>query len=166
MDLMVGATLFTHIFLNYLFIAILTYRIHVISARPEFSTPELFPYFRVKSEDLFCGNTLYDLHNHPWRKNRDALDEKMDVVFIGTNLNEMDLKAFPYSYTYLLQRILYLFGEYPSPVLRGTHDVVKQQRFIVSLEDMLAHPYILPRSRASRNLLIELAFQRWTPRKH
>ena len=155
MDLMVGATLFTHIFLNYLFIAILTYRIHVISARPEFSTPELFPYFRVTSEDLFCGNTLYDLHNHTWRKNRDTLDEKMDVVFIGTNLNEVDLKPFPDPHTHFLQRVFYFFGKYLPSVLRWTYDVVKQQRLIVSLEDMLAHPYILPRSRASRNLLIE-----------
>jgi hypothetical protein len=83
----------------------------------------------------------------------------MDVVFIGADLNEMDLKPFPDSHTYIFQGILYLLGKDSSSALRWTYDVVKKQRLIVSPEDMLAHADILPRSRASRNLLIEKATQ-------
>ena len=64
--LMIYASLLPNIFFNNFLVAILTYRIGVISARPKFPTPELFLHLRVNMENLFGGNAFNDLNNGLW----------------------------------------------------------------------------------------------------
>ena len=92
------------------------------------------------------------------------------MIFIGSNLHEMDLVSFPDSHADLFQGILHRFGNYPPPVLHGAYYVIEKERLVVPLEDMFAHPPILlhgmdhsdvlqkrrPRSRAARNVLIQI----------
>jgi hypothetical protein len=155
MNLMICAALLPNVFLNDFLVTVLAYRVRIISAGPELATPEHFPHFRVESENLFCGNALYDLDNHVRGESRNALNEKVYVIFICTNLYESDLKPVFYAHAQLFQRILHLLAEYLSPIFSAAYNVIKKQGLVMSLQDMFTHSYILPRSRASRNLLIE-----------
>jgi hypothetical protein len=80
-----------------------------------------------------------------------ALHQKMHVIFICAYLYKMHLVPLPYSHAYVRKRVLHFSGKHLSPILRRADEVVKQQRFVVSFEDMFTHTAILPRSRASRN---------------
>ena len=67
----------------------------------------------------------------------------MNVVFIGSNLHEMNLVSFGNAHTDLFQGILHRFGKYLPPVLRRAYYMVEKERLAVSLEDMFAHASIL-----------------------
>ena len=63
MNLPVCTALLLNIFFNHFLIAVLAYRVGIVSARPELTAPEHLLHFRVKPEDFFCGDALYDLDN-------------------------------------------------------------------------------------------------------
>ena len=167
MNLMIGAALLPNIFFDHFLITVLTYRVGIISTRPEFPTPEFFLHFRVKPEDFFCGNALYDLHNSLWGKNRDALDKKMNMVFVSSDLNKMHLVSFTDTHTNFFEYIFHFFRKDLFSILCRTHHMIKEKGLVVPLKDMFTHPPILlqnditmsrkdiPRSRAARNVLIQ-----------
>ena len=155
MNLMVCATLFPHIFPYRLLIPVLTDGIRVESTRPEPSSPQYFSYLRVANKYLLGGYALCDLSNAGWRQLGHALNEEMHMVLICAYLNEVHLVSISDSPTYVRQGMFHGFGKNLSPIFRRAYEVVEQQRFIVSPEDMFAHTAILPRSRASRNYLIK-----------
>lgn len=140
---MVGAALLPNIFYDHLLIAVLAYCVGIISTRPEFPTPEFFSHFRVKPEDFFCSNALYGLYNSLWGKNRDALDEKMNMVFVSSDLDEMHLVSFTDTHTNLFECIFHFFRKDLSSILCRTHYMIKEEGLVVSLKDMFTHPPIL-----------------------
>ena len=149
MDLPVCAALFMNILSDHFLIAVLTDGVRVIPARPELSTPEHLLDFGMTAEDLLCSNALDGLNDGRGRHHRDALDEKMDMVFIRPDLDEMDLMSFSYSHTHLFERHLHFFRKDLSSVLGRTDDVVEKQGLVMPFEYMFAHPPILPLSRSS-----------------
>ena len=153
MDLPVCAALFMNILSDHFLIAVLTDGVRVIPARPELSAPEHSLDFGVTTEDLSCGNALDGLYDSRGRHHGDALDEKMDMVFIRPDLHEMDLVSFSYFHTDLFEGYLHLFRKHLSSVLCRTDNVVEEQRLVMPFEYMFAHPSILPLSRS-----LELCF--------
>ena len=67
----------------------------------------------------------------------------MHVIFIRSNLHEVDFVSFRNSHADLFQRILHCFGKYLPSIFRWTHYMVEEERLVVSLEDMFAHSPIL-----------------------
>ena len=67
----------------------------------------------------------------------------MHVILIGSNLHEMNLVSPRNTHADLFEGIFDCFGKYLPPVLRRAYDMVKEERLVVSLEDMFAHSPIL-----------------------
>ena len=169
MDLSVRAALFMNVLSDYFLVAVLTDGIGIVPARPKLSAPEHLLDFGVNAEDLLCGNALDGLHDCGGRQHGDALDEKMDMVFIRPDLDEMDLVSFSYFHADLFEGYLHLFRKHLSSVLGRTDKVVEKKRLVMPFEYMFAHPPILPlswslepcfqkrppRSGAARNVLIQ-----------
>ena len=153
MDLPVRAPLFMNILSDHFFITVLTDGVRIIPARPELSTPKHFLDFGMSAEDLLCSDALDSLNNCGGRHPGDALDEKMDMVFIRPDLDEMHLVSFSYSHTHLFERHLHFFRKNLSSVLGRTDDVVEKQGLVMPFEDMFAHLPILSLSRS-----LELCF--------
>ena len=148
MDLPVCAPLFMNVLSDHFLVTVLTDGIRVIPARPELSAPEHLLDFGMTPEDLLCGNALDGLNDCRGRHPGDALDEKMDMVFIRPNLDEMDLVSFSYSHAHLFGRYLHSFRKDLSSVLGRTDDVVEKQGLVMPFEHMFAHLPILPLSRS------------------
>ena len=153
MDLLVCAALLMNVLSDHFLITVLTDGVRVIPARPELSTPEHLLDFGMTAEDLLCGNALDGLNDGRGRHHGDALDEKMDMVFIRPDLDEMDLVSFSYSHAHSFERYLHFFRKDLSSVLGRTDNVVEKQRLVMPFEDMFAHLPIVPPSRS-----LELCF--------
>ena len=149
MNLPVCTALLLNIFFNHFLVTVVAYRVRVVSARPELTTPEYLLDFGMCAEYFLRRDALDDLDNCLWGHHGDTLNEKVDMVFICPNLHEMDLMSFPYPRTYLLQSIFDFFRKDLPPVFRRADDVVEQEGLVVSLENMFAHPFILPEAAAS-----------------
>lgn len=65
------------------------------------------------------------------------------MIFIGSNLHEMDLVSFRNSHADLFQGILHCLGNYLPPVLRWAYYMVDEERLVAPLENMFAHSPIL-----------------------
>ena len=153
MELVVCTALFMNILPDHFLVTVLTDGIGVIPTRPELSTPEHLLDFGVTAEDLPCSNALDGLNDRRGGHPGDALDEKVDMVFIRPNLDEMDLVSFSYFHADLFERYLHLFRKHLSSVLSWTDKVVEKKRLVMPFEYMFAHPPILPLSRS-----LELCF--------
>ena len=112
MNLPVCTALFMNILSDHFLITVLTDGVRVISARPELSTPQHLLDFGMTAKDLLCSDALDGLNDGRGRHHGDALDEKMDMVFIRPDLDEMDLVSFPYSHADLFEAYLHLFREH------------------------------------------------------
>ena len=143
MNLMICAALLPNVFFNDSLIAVLAYRVRIVSAAPELAAPEHLLHFRMNFEDLFCGNALYDLDHRVGREHGNALNKKVYMIFISTDLNKTDLEPVTDFHAHLFQGALHGFGKNLSPVFRRTHDVVEKDRLVVPLEDVFAHSSIL-----------------------
>ena len=143
MYLMIGSALFLHVLLDHLFIAVLSYGVRVVAACPELSSPEHFLHLCMRVEYLLGGEAFNDLHDHFRGHHGNTLDEEMHVVLVGSNLHEMNLVSFRNAHADLLQSIFHCFGKYLSSVFCRAYDMVKEERLVVSLEDMFTHPPIL-----------------------
>ena len=69
------------------------------------------------------------------------------MVFIGSDFEKMDFVPQRHIQTYLLQRFRGFFGKHIPTVFDWDDYVVQKQRLVVTLFNVLAHLYILPRSK-------------------
>ena len=102
----------------------------------------------MTAKDLLCSDALDGLNDGRERHHGDALDEKVDMVFIRPDLDEMHLVSFSYSHAHLFERHLHFFRKDLPPVLGRTDDVVEKQGLVMPFEDMFAHLPIVPLSRS------------------
>lgn len=77
------------------------------------------------------------------------------MVFIRSNLHEMDLMSFCNSQTDFFECILHVFRKNLSSILGRAYNVVKEESFVVSLKNMLAHPFIFTPNREPVAMLLE-----------
>lgn len=151
MDWPVCAALLMNILSDYFLIPILADGVGIESARPELSAPEHFLDFGVAAEDFLRGDALDGLNYRCRRHHGDALDEKMDVVFIRPDLDEMYLMAFSYPHTDIFERHLHCFRKDLSSVLGWTYNMVEKQSLVMAFENMFTHTLILPQARVAGN---------------
>ena len=144
MYLMIRSALLLHVLLDYPFIAILSYGVHVVAACPEPPSPEHLLYLCMHAKYLPGSDALDDLYDRRRLHHGNTLGEEMHVILVGTNLHKMDLVSLRNTHADLFQGILRCFRKYLPPVFCRAYDVVEEERLVVSFEDVFAHSPILP----------------------
>ena len=147
MKLFVVLALTLNVFPNHVLIAMLPNRACEISIGPELSTLQLLLHLWASLEYLFRGQAFYQRHELCYTIGRNRLHQKMNMVFVGTNLQKLNLIPICYLKTDFLQYFVYMWIENRSPVFRRKHQVIQQYRDIVTLMNVLAHEPILRRKR-------------------
>ena len=90
MEWFVVFTLVLNIILDDLFIGILSDGVDVVTGGPEVCAPQYLFYFRVKGENLSGSDTLDDSDDSSWRQSGNGLEKEVNMIFIGSDLKEMD----------------------------------------------------------------------------
>ena len=125
-------------------VAVLSDRIDVETACPEVSSPELFFDFRVREEQLFRNDTFDRLHHSCREHSWDALDKKVHMIFVCTNLYELYFIALADLFTRLFQGFFCRIGQYGTTIFHRAHDMIEEKTSVVTFADMFAHSSILP----------------------
>jgi len=118
-------------------------RVHKISVGPKFSTPQFFLHFRMLFENLSGCQTFHCRNDLGWTHSRNALYQKMDVVFVNPNLQKMNLIAFRYFKTDIFQTLINCFAEYNPAIFRWTDKMIQQYRYIMRLVNVFAFAHTL-----------------------
>ena len=133
-----------NIVFDYLFAGVLANRVYIIAFRPELSTPQFLLHFGMLFKNLLGRDAFDDAHEVGGGNVRNGLYEEMHMVFIRPHLVESYLVSFFDAATHVLQRPCDLLGEYVSSVFHWADEVVQEERFVVTLQDVFAHQLILP----------------------
>jgi len=140
-----------------LFVSVLANRVYIIPLRPELPAPQLALDFGVLFENHACRDAFRDLRKLVRGVRGNGLNEEVHMVFIRTDLMVSDLVPLLDAATHVLQRQGDLWGEYVPSVFHWADEVVQEERFVVTLQNVFAHLPILapecPRSRAARQSL-------------
>ena len=115
---------------------VLTDGVDVKTARPEPSSPQHPFDLRVALEYLLCSNAFDGSNDLAGRCCRDRLDEKVDVVLVGADLDEVDVIAVLYFKADGSECFDDTVAQYFPAVLDGEYRVVEQTRLVVALLDM------------------------------
>jgi len=141
----VCSTLVFDIVLNDLFVRILSHRVYIISLRPKLSAPQLLFDFGMLFEDALGRDAFDDLGDTGGSEFGNGLNEEMDMVFIRSDFVKADLVPLLDAKAHVLQRLGHFWCEYVSSVLRRADQVVQDERFGMTLQDVFAHQPILAR---------------------
>lgn len=117
-------TLSLYIPFDRLLISLSPNRAHIVAIRPEFTTPQLLLDPRSTLEDLSGCQTLDHLDDLFWTVGRYRLDQKMHMVLVGPNLNELDLIALRNFQTYLFQDFVHVAIKHSSTIFGWTDKMV------------------------------------------
>ena len=80
-----------HICLYGIFISMTSNRIDIVPFGPELTAPKLLLHLWVKFEYLFGGDALYSLDDLAWTFRWNTLYQKVYMVFVRSNFNELNL---------------------------------------------------------------------------
>jgi hypothetical protein len=103
---------------------VLADRTDKILIRPKFTSPQLLLHLWATLENLlrrYAFEHCYDLRNAvPWHR----LNQKMNVVFIRSYLQKLDLVSLLDPKSDSLQFLLHIFIKHYPPVLRRKYQVI------------------------------------------
>jgi len=122
-------------------VSILSNGIDVESTRPEASSPEDFFDFWMVSEEFLGGDTFDGFRELRGGGVGDGLDEEVDMVFIGSYLDESYLVAFADFVTDGFEGLFRGIVQDLSSVLHRTDDVVEKKVLVMTFVDVFAHEY-------------------------
>jgi hypothetical protein len=80
----------------------------------------------VKLENLYGGNALDSLDYLAWTHRWNTLYQKMNMVFVGANFNELNLIPLRNLKTNIFQRLVNGFAEYNPAILGRAYKVVEK----------------------------------------
>ena len=103
-----------------------TNRIDIVPFGPEFTAPKLLFHLRVKFEDLFGSDALYCLDDLAWTFRWNTLYQKVYMVFVGSNFNELNLIPLRYLKADVLQGLGICLSENNPSILRWAYKVVEK----------------------------------------
>jgi len=115
-----------HICLYGIFISMTPNRIDIVSFGPKLPTPKLLFHFWVKFENLFGRDALDSLDNLAWAHRWNTLYQKMNMVFIRSNFNELNLIALRYLKANVLQGLVNCLSENNSSILRWANKMIEK----------------------------------------
>lgn len=78
------------------------------------------------------------------------MHQKMDMVSISPNFDELDLVAALNIETHIFENAINMFIKDYSPVLSRKHQVVQQNRYVVAFVYVIAHAAKLPKTKLRR----------------
>ena len=132
MQLLILISLIFYISAYHLFITMLSNGTCKISIRPKLASPQLLLYMRTASEYLSGCNAFYQGHYLCHTIGRYRLNQKMDMIPIGTYLQKLQLISLLYLQTHTFQNIIHFLINHRSPVFGGKNQVVHQHRNIMT----------------------------------
>ena len=103
-----------------------TNRIDIVPFGPELTAPKLIFHLWVKFEDLFGSDALNCLDDLAWTFRWNTLYQKMYMVFVGSNFNELNLIPLRYLKADVFQTLVNFFSENNTSVLRRANKVVEK----------------------------------------
>ncbi len=133
------ATLFKNIFLDYFFVRILPNRVNVVPVSPKLSAPQLLFYLRMKTEKLSRTNAFHHLNDRFCRHHWNALYQKMNMIFIGTNLQKVYFKSVFNISTYIRQTLCNFIRQNTSPIFYRANQMIQKQTLVMPFMNMFAH---------------------------
>ena len=83
------ASLFSNVIGDGGFGAVLTNRTDIVTVTPELTAPQLFLYAGDTSKDFTCCKALDSAHDFGWAVSRHRLYEKMNMIPIRTDFQEI-----------------------------------------------------------------------------
>ena len=116
-----------------------TNRIDIVPFGPELATPKLLFHLWVKFEDLFGSDTLYCLDDLAWTFRWNTLYQKVYMVFVGPNFNELNLIPLRYLKADVFQTLVNFLRENNPSILRRAYKVVEKYWNIVTFMDIFTH---------------------------
>ena len=151
MDLFVLFSLALDILPDGFFIPVPSDGVHVVPTGPDVSTPQHLLDLWVKSEQLFGSDAFCCFDDLGRRKNGNALNQKMDMILIGSDLHEVQFVALLNVETDVFQSCLHFFCEDFLSVFCRTDEMIEKEGHIVTLVNVLAigHAESLPRFTSS-----------------
>jgi hypothetical protein len=132
----------------------------VVPVGPEFSSPEVF-LDRGHFMKYFPGGNTFDRPDNPgWTVGWNRLYEEIHVIAIGADFQESNLIAKSDLKADISERLIHLCREDSSPILRGAHDMIQQNRNIMATMKVLTHAsgYITSARQAAGYLPVENKF--------
>lgn len=140
-------TLLFDVFPDRFFTRVLSNRSNVVSIRPELTTPQLLLDLGNTSENLTGGNAFDDPYNFGRTIGWNRLDEKMHMVLIGSKLQKNNLIPFGNLQTDGFEFFIDFGVKHHTPVFRRAHNMLDQDRDIMTFTNQSAHRPILAASR-------------------
>jgi hypothetical protein len=110
-----------------------------IAFRPKFSTPQALFDRGDSRKNLPRGQTFDRLHNLGWAIRRHRLDQKMDMIFVGANLDTDHVIALGDLQTDVFECRVDRLVKDDAAILGRTHEMGQQDGDIVALLLIFAH---------------------------
>jgi hypothetical protein len=123
--------LVTNILRNARLISKLADRVDKKSISPKFSSPKFGFHFGVFSENFLGGDAFQSRDQRSRTHPGNTLNQKMNMIFVRSNLQKVNIVALLNLKTDLLQRLINCFAENNSAVLGWTNKMVQQYRYIM-----------------------------------
>ena len=134
----------TDIIGDHLFAAMPADGVDVVTAGPKAAAPEHFFDFGIVLEYLPGSDAFGESDDLCGKHHGDALDKKVDMVAIRTNLHETDLVAYLDLTTCRCEGVGHSGSEYFPAVFDGTDQMVKHQVDVVLFTDVFTHIMSMP----------------------
>ena len=120
-----------NIFRDTCLISELADRVHKISIRPEFSSPQFCFHFRMFSEYFSGCDTFYHPDNLIRTFHWNGLNQKMNMIFVSPNLQKVNFIPLLNFKTDGFHRHINSFAKNHSSILSWTNKMVQEYRNIV-----------------------------------
>src|SRR5436190_17445264 len=133
------STLPFYVFFDGILIPLHSYCIHIKPFRPKLSSPQFLLYFWMFLKYLSCNYTFYRLNYSRWTFHRNTLYQKMNMVCISPYFNKYNFISLRYFNTNCLQSPINRITENNLAVFGGTYIMIKQNRYIMTLMNIIAH---------------------------
>ena len=144
-------SLLLYIFAYHLFIPVLPYAADVVSFRPHLPSPQLLLHFRACGK-YFSRRYAFDRLYYLFRAvHWHALHQKMDVVFVGPDLQKRDLISLTDLQTNFFKLLIHFRCKYNSSILHRTDDVIQKYRYVMTLVNEAAHSHSILSQQAAGN---------------
>ena len=119
------------------------------TVRPELSSPKLFLNRRSLREYFSGCNTLHFCHQLCRAISWNRLDQKMNMVALGSNFQKPNLITFRYFKANVFQQLINFLSDHKPSILGHEHEMIHQQRYIMVFPNKLAHepirnPFLKP----------------------
>ena len=147
MQFVISCSLLFDVLPDRIFVAMFSDGSCVVSICPEFAAPKLLLHVGTTPEYFSCGQAFYHRNNIGHTVPRYRLHQKMNMVLICSNFQELQLISFLDLQADSFQLLIHRFIKHNASVFRWKHQMVYQHSHIVAFMYIFAHIAILRRKR-------------------